>query len=325
MAGDAVDLPKGGEAEALSWLEGVLPGAPPGEVWYGDDAAVVALPGGGSLLLAADTVVAGVDADLSLTSLADLGWKALAVNLSDIAAMGGRPGHALFSVVGLALRGLAELYEGALAAAERFGCPIVGGDLSGGSQVVVSVSVTGWADGPAVLRSGASPGDTVWVTGALGAAAAGLRSLRERPDATSISAWASSGGLQLPANVQAHARPVPALGEGRAARAVGATSMIDVSDGLLADLGHLAEASGVGIDIGEVPVAQGATLEEALAGGDDYVLVFTTPRETLPGAAFATAGLPEPFELGRCVGNAVGLRLRGTPVTRRGWSHRLAT
>ncbi len=111
------------------------------------------------LLLAADTVVAGIDADLSLTSLSDLGWKAMAVNLSDIAAMGGTPGHAVVSVVGLGPTDLERLYQGVLAAAAEYRCPVAGGDLSAGRQVVVSVAVTGSVDGPPVLRRGARPGD----------------------------------------------------------------------------------------------------------------------------------------------------------------------
>ncbi len=149
-------------------------------MWSGDDAAVVNVPAlspgqAPLLLLAADTLVGGIDADLSLTTLSDFGWKAMAVNLSDIAAMGGRPAHALVSVVGLGPDELEELYEGIREAAAEFGCDVVGGDLSAGNEVVVSVAVTGWVDGEPVLRNGARPGDRIWVTAPLGAAAAGLR------------------------------------------------------------------------------------------------------------------------------------------------------
>ena len=94
-------------------------------------------------MFAADVVVGGIDADLSLTSLADFGWKAMAVNLSDIAAMGGSPCHAVVSVVGLGPPELEDLYTGILAAAAEYSCPVVGGDLSGGQQVVVNVALTG--------------------------------------------------------------------------------------------------------------------------------------------------------------------------------------
>ncbi|HMK96631.1 MAG TPA: thiamine-phosphate kinase, partial [Acidimicrobiales bacterium] len=159
----------GGERQALVRLRQLMPLPPPGEVWAGDDAAVVHVPTSpGLLLLASDCLVAGLDADLGLTTLADLGWKAMAVNLSDIAAMGGRPLHAVVSVVGLNVRQLEEVYTGLLSAAGHYSCPVVGGDLSSGPEGVVSVAVTGWVDGPPVLRSGAQAGDAIWVTGLLG-------------------------------------------------------------------------------------------------------------------------------------------------------------
>ncbi len=303
----------GDEADAIALLARLLPAPPPGEVWLGDDAAVLRVPGqaGAHLLLAADALVAGLDADLSLTSLADLGWKALAVNVSDIAAMGGTPLHAVVSVVGLGVAGLEELYAGLLEASEELGCPVVGGDLSGGAQAMVSVAVTGWCEGAPVLRSGARPGDVIWATGAFGAAAAGLRGLR-------------SGTLPVASALAlAHARPRPGVAEGAAARATGATAMVDVSDGLVADLGHIADASGVGYHLDEVPVAAGATMEEALEGGDDYVLVFTAPEQARPGTGFSEAGLPSPHRLGRCVEATRGRLLRGAPVASEGWQHRL--
>jgi len=294
-------------------------------VWSGDDAAVVRVPlsSGSSpgqaplLLLAADTVVAGVDADLSLTTLADFGWKAMAVNLSDIAAMGGRPDHALVSVVGLGPDELEDLYEGIVEAAAEFGCDVVGGDLSAGSEVVVSVAVTGWVDGEPVLRSGARPGDRIWVTGPLGAAAAGLRLLRQAGPVPH--AW----GQADQALVSAHARPRPAVAEGVIARLAGATAMIDVSDGLAADLDQLARRSGVGFELANVPVADGAAIDEALAGGDDYVLVFTTPGPVDVVRPFLAAGLPAPNMIGECVADPRLRRVAGKTLTVAGWEHSL--
>jgi thiamine-monophosphate kinase len=301
------------EREALDLLARLLPTPPCGETWFGDDAAVVSAPGGGQLLLAADTLVAGVDADLSLTNLADFGWKAMAVNLSDIAAMGGRPAHALVSVVGLGPPGLEELYEGIVDAASRYHCPVVGGDLSGGETLVVSVAVTGHLEGRPVLRSGAKPGDSIWVTGPLGAAAAGLRLLR--------ACRGNVGAAEDHLLVRAHARPVPALAEGAAARDAGATAMIDVSDGLVADLTTLARSSGVGFELEDVPVAPSATLEEALAGGDDYVLVFTLPPGAEP-STFPQAGLPSPVRLGICVHDPSRRLLAGADLALGGWAHK---
>jgi thiamine-monophosphate kinase len=299
-------------------------------VWSGDDAAVIALPeedpgtrDGRLLLLTADAVVAGIDADLSLTSLPDLGWKAMAVNLSDIAAMGGVPGRALVSVVGARTDQLGALYEGILEAAMAYNCPVVGGDLSGGSELVVSVAVTGWVSGSPVLRSGAHPGDTIWVTGRLGGAAAGLRLLKQAgpPGPSGRELWAEAD-RDL---VRAHARPLPALAAGAVARAAGATAMIDVSDGLVADLGHIAHRSDVGFDLRDVPIAPGATLADALGGGDDYVLAFAMPGRTgtVVADAFLAAGLPSPYLIGTCLLDPGQRLLAGQPIAVTGWDHSL--
>jgi thiamine-monophosphate kinase len=317
----AAAQPKGGEAEVLARLQELLPLPPAGEVWFGDDTAVVRVPGPGPadggqrrLLLASDGVIVGMDADLSLTTLADLGWKAMAINLSDIAAMGGRPSHALVSVAGLKHAELEELYEGILAASSEYSCPVVGGDLSGGPAGFISVAIMGWVEGAPVLRSGARPHDTIWVTGPLGAAAAGLRLLREQ------------GPGARPAELAAaHARPKPALTEGEVARSTGVTAMIDVSDGLVTDVAKLATASGVGFELFEaqLPIASGATLEEALGGGEDYVLAFAaSPRLDISGAFYA-AGLPPPYRVGTCTGGPSERLLDGKVLPLLGWEHEL--
>jgi thiamine-monophosphate kinase len=283
------------------------PLAPP-EVGIGDDAAVVRGPDGGWLLLAADTVVAGVHADLTLTGVDDLGWKAVAASVSDIAAMGGRPGHLLVTVAGPPDTDLDLLYDGISAAAAEWGCPVAGGDLAGSPVLVVTVAITGALDGPAILRSGARPGDGIWVTGPLGLSAAGLRELRQGQKGATGAAAA------------AHRRPRPSVAAGLAARRGGATSMIDVSDGLVADLGHLADASTVGFALDRVPVGEGATPEEALTGGEDYVLVFTAPVDDAVVAAFA--GLPAPLRIGSCVAERAVRTLRGAPLPPAGgWEH----
>jgi thiamine-monophosphate kinase len=284
----------------------------------GDDAAVVRAPGGGWLLLATDAVVAGVHADLSLTGLDDLGWKALAVNVSDVAAMGGRPAHALVTVAGPPGTDLGLLYQGVRAAAAHFRCPVVGGDLTNAPGLVVCVSVTGWVDGPVITRGGARVGDGIWVTGPLGGSAAGLRVLRRRAGS------GSPPGPAVPEAVEgdlirAHARPAAAVAEGRAAAGAGATAMIDVSDGLVADLGHIADASGVGFDLTELPVAEGATEAEALGGGEDYVLVFCAPDDTDVPGAFGE--LVAPVRIGTCVAATTTRTLVGRPLERSGWEH----
>ena len=296
-----------GEFDAIDRIARLLPGPPDGETWIGDDAAVVAAPVG-RLLLAADAVVAGVHADLSLTGLDDLGWKALAANVSDIAAMGGEPGYALVTVAGPANTDLVLLYRGLQEASVAFGCPVVGGDLTNAPVLVVTVAVTGSVDGPPVLRSGARSGDEIWTTGPLGAAAHALAQLRAG------TAGDTDGGA-------AHRRPRPRLAEGRAARILGATAMIDVSDGFVADLGHILDASGVGCLLDQLPVARGATREDALGGGEDYELVFTASPDRGVAGAFEAAGLAAPIRLGTCCADPAERTLEGAPLIATGWQH----
>lgn len=297
-----------GELEAIERIAAHLPAAPPGQTWIGDDAAVLPAPNG-SLLFAVDTVVAGVHADLSLVGLDDLGWKALAVNVSDLAAMGGRPLHAVVAVAGSPALDLDRLYEGLAQAASEYQCPVVGGDLSNAGELVVSVAVLGTTDGhPPVLRTGARPGHGVFVSGPLGASAAGLRALR--------------AGADRPVGaIDAHRRPVARLGEGRAVRDGGGSAMIDVSDGLAIDLGRLADASSVGVALDRVPLAEGATLDDALGGGEDYELLFCAPDDGVT-ASFVGRGLRAPFRIGTCTPRVGQLTLRGEPLRRAGFQHR---
>ncbi|HUQ64059.1 MAG TPA: thiamine-phosphate kinase [Acidimicrobiales bacterium] len=293
------------------------PGAS-GDVWIGDDVAVVAGPLG-ALLLTADAVVAGVHADLRLVGLDDMGWKALVAGLSDIASVGGRPTHALVSVAGpLGNIDFDLLYDGLIEAAVAYECPIVGGDLSAAPVLMVSVAIAGDAgDGIAspVLRSGAAPGDTIFVTGPLGASAAGLQVLR------------SGRATELPDLALAHRRPRPRLGEGQIARTAGATAMIDVSDGLAADLRHVADSSAVGVVLDRVPVAIGVSRVSdvpeavALGGGEDYELLFTAPDPLVVEAEFALAGLGKPLAIGRCTADPSERRLRDGELPVLGWEH----
>jgi thiamine-monophosphate kinase len=268
-------------------------------------------------------VVAGVHADLDLVGLDDVGWKALAVNVSDLAAMGGRPLHALVTVSGpLGELDFDALFDGLLAAAEAYQCPIVGGDISTAPTLVVTVAVTGTVDGAApVLRSGARPGDLLFVTGPLGSSAAGLALLR-----------AGRAG-EAPDLALAHCRPRARVAEGRAASTAGATAMIDVSDGLATDLRHLADASRVGVVLDRVPIAVGVTralgsdsdggagLDAALGGGEDYELLFAAPDAGRVELVFAATGLALPLQIGECTADAAERRLGEDPLPERGWEH----
>ena len=293
--------------------------APPGQTWLGDDVAVVTGPAG-PLLFGTDAVVAGVHCDLDLVGLDDMGWKAIVANVSDIAAVGGRPTGAVVTVAGpLPTIDFDLLYDGLIAASTAYECPIVGGDLSTSATLVVSVAMVGDGGGPVrppVLRSGASPGDTLFVTGPLGSSAAGLQLLQ----AGKVS--------EAPDLALAHRRPRARLDEGTAARVAGASAMVDVSDGLAADLRHLADASGVGVVLDRVPVAIGvgrvsnAPEDLALGGGEDYELLFAAPDPALVEATFAARGLGIPLRIGHCTADPTERRLRDSDLPVLGWVHR---
>ncbi len=287
-------------------------GAPPeGELWGGDDTAVV-LVDGHPLLFATDAVVVGVHVLPGVEYLEDAGWKALVRNVSDIAAMGGTPTHAVAAVTGATADELDYLQRGLLAASRAYACPVVGGDLSSGEGIVCTVAIVGRAgDAPLVLRSGARPDDVLYVTGSLGGASAGLRTLLKEPGATSDA-------------IDRHRRPVARVGEGAAAAAFGASAMIDLSDGLAIDLHRLADASGVGFAITAPPIFPGATLEDALEGGEDYELLFAGPPGDRIPSGFAARGLRPPIPIGRCTTEREVRTLDGRNLLPRGWQHELS-
>jgi thiamine-monophosphate kinase len=251
----------------------------------GDDAAVVAVPDG-RVVVSTDLHVDGRHFRRDWASATDIGHRVAAANLSDLNAMGGR---ATALTVGLAAPAdlpaawALELADGIAAECALVGASVVGGDLTGADQVMVAITALGMVAGEPVRRSGARPGDVVALAGRQGWAAGGLAVLTR--------------GFRSPRKlVDAYRRPEPPYDAGRQAVALGATSMIDVSDGLLADVGHLAEASSVAVDvrpaafvIAEPLQAVGAALGAdplrfILAGGDDHALAATFP----PGTALPT-------------------------------------
>jgi thiamine-monophosphate kinase len=312
------------EEELLEAIRRVLSGVGPEvRVSVGDDAAVLA-PTGGELVLTTDALVEGVHFIRGPTGARDLGHKAIAVSVSDIAAMGASPRAAVCALTlprEVEAGWVMELFGGMREACEEYALWLVGGDLSRGKEASIAVTVTGEVvPGRAVLRSGARPGDYVVVTGTLGGSSAGLRLTRSRTMPT-------EGQREL---IRRHLRPTARVGEGGVLAGHGATAMMDVSDGLALDLTRLCRASGVGatISIVDVPVAELATLEDALGGGEDYELLATMPDEG--SVESARAELKEAFGvplavIGRIVEGAGIAVIDGDgaprPLEPTGWDH----
>lgn len=284
-----------------------------GGLGLSDDAALLTPPPGRELVLAADAMVAGVHF-LPEDPPETIGRKLLRVNLSDLAAMGADPLAYLMTVAlprGTPDAWLAAFVAGLARDQDEFGLHVLGGDtVSTSGPVSLSLTILGTvAPGQALRRGGARPGDELWVSGTIGDGALGLRAARGEID----SAWLADR----------YRLPQPRLALGRALRGV-ATACMDVSDGLVQDLGHLCRASGCGavLEAARVPLsvaARGADLSLLITGGDDYELLFAAAPGTLPvGMAVTrighfTAGPPDVLVL-----DAAGQRLE---LAAQGWSH----
>jgi len=295
-----------GEFELVAAVTARLPQAGAVLLGPGDDAAVVAAPDG-RVVATTDLLVEGRHFRRDWSSALDVGHKAAAQNLADVAAMGATPTVLL---VGLAVppeletAWALELADGLREECERVGASVAGGDVVRGERIVLAVTALGDLGGRApVTRAGARPGDVVALAGRLGWAAAGLAVLGR--------------GFRSPrVLVEAHRRPDPPYASGPAAAAAGATAMVDVSDGLLSDLGHVAAASGVAVDLAAAsfevaqPMADAGRalgvdpLQWLLAGGDDHALAACFP---------ADAVLPEGFRVVGRVSAGSGVTVDGAP------------
>jgi thiamine-monophosphate kinase len=306
-----------GERGTLARILPLLPVSNSTVVPPGDDSAVSTIEGG-AVVTTCDMMIEGPDFRLDWSTPHDVGWKAMASNLADVAAMGATPTGV---IVALAcppetpidlLEGIARGVSDGLKEMAQ-GCGVLGGDLSTAPQLCLSVTVLGELAGrAAVLRSGARPGDVVAVAGELGVSERGLRILRDYTD--------KAGGV-LPQStrdelrrshpeVAHHLAPTAPIALGVVAAQAGATAMMDISDGLVLDATRLAEASGVNIDL-DFSLADN---EEALMGGEDHGLLVCFPRDS---------ELPHGF---RAVGNVVdqgdlSVSVAGAPprVSRGGW------
>jgi len=261
-----------------SWQQLIIGIGDDGAAWYGDASTQLAT---------IDSFIQDVHFSLGIASWNELGWKALAANLSDIAAMGGIPRYALVS---LALPGYTEvddvtaLYKGMIELAQEFGVAIIGGDTSSAPVVAITITILGGTrkrDKNMLTRSAAEPGEKVAVTGELGAAAAGLemvnKQLQFNPEAAAC--------LK-----NAYLHPYPRITEGQLLVEQGVKTAIDISDGLISDLKHICKASQVSarIEIDHVPIQPTVkanfgdkSLELALSGGEDYELLFTASTKII--------------------------------------------
>jgi thiamine-monophosphate kinase len=262
-------------------VQGVIKG-------IGDDCAVLSSTPGRVLLFTTDMLIEDIHFMIDSITFYQLGRKAVAVNLSDIAAMGGRPLVALISLalpVEIEVEAIQELYRGVRGICDHYGLTIVGGDtVASPDKLAINISVMGDAREHEVLyRSGAHPGDTIYVTGYVGDSIAGLKILTNE-----ITPLEQLGSYFI----KAHNEPMPLLEAGRIIAASGlARAMIDLSDGLLSDLGHICEESRVGAVLfsEKIPLsseltllAEGAgfnPLDLALSGGEEYQLLFTVPPD----------------------------------------------
>lgn len=262
------------------------------QLGIGDDAALLA-PSARAQAVSVDAQVDGVHFRRDLLAPADIGFRALATALSDLAAMGARPRAAFVALVtppGLPESELYAIADGFAQAQRAFSCAVAGGNLASGGELSITTTVIGDAPDSPLTRSGARPGDALYVTGELGGAALGLAAL-------------CAGREQLaPASVARWRRPSARIEQGGALAWI-ATAAIDVSDGLLQDLAHLEQAGGVGFELQLPSLPLGAELARAcaalvldphalaLAGGEDYELLFTLPAATKPpfGTRIGTA------------------------------------
>lgn len=263
----------------------------------GDDAAIVEVPPGEKLVITTDTSVDGVHFRHEWLNHFEIGYRATASALSDLAAMGARP---LGIVIALTLPDADRLEARALATGIREGasavlCPIVGGDLSSGKILSLTITALGGVARP-LSRSGAKVGQRVYVTGSLGGPAAAVR------------AW-QSGKEPSERDRERFANPIPRIEPAIGLAERGATSAIDISDGLLADLGHIAAASKVciEIDVDRIPRVEGVSSMEAANSGEEYEVAVTAPAIDTEGF-IAEFGLSL-TEIGRVVAGSHGVEL----------------
>lgn len=278
----------------------------------GDDSALVRFTNS-TLAISTDVIVEGVHFDQSYFSVENIAYKAIAVNASDLAAMGASSRYFLAAVTSPRSFDLKTLLSELKRSANDLGSNLIGGDLSSGPCLAISVTAIGTleSESKVLLRSEANAGDTILVSGPLGGSSFGLRCLVANPqDTTSPQAVA-------------HLRPSPQVTLGPFLAKCDVRCAIDVSDGLLGDLEHIAVASSVGVALYEVPIFAGATLVDALSGGEDYQLLFTSNRPDYIIDSCVNAGFVAPIPIGKCTDIPTERTLFGKNYKPEGYVHDL--
>ena len=310
------------DKEIRAWQQLILGIGDDAAAWYGDASIQLAT---------VDSLIQDVHFTLGITSWEELGWRALAANLSDIAAMGGLPRYALVSLAlpdHTEVEDVTALYKGMLELAQQFEVALIGGDTSSAPLLTINITILGSTTRQAqhiLTRSAAKPGDKVAVTGYLGAAAAGLEMLSKRISLDSE----ATASLR-----RAFLQPYPRIAEGQILVEHGVRATIDISDGLISDLSHICKASQVSarIDIDRVPTLPAVrenfgdrALKLALSGGEDYELLFTARADVIERVK---AAAPCPITvIGEIMAEKVGeitlVDAKGNPVDlpKPGWEH----
>lgn len=282
----------------------------------------------GTELITTDILVEGTHFRLSYTGWYDLGWKAIAINISDIYAMGGKPQYALVSLAMPGLREVStvlEMYEGMIDISNTYGIAIAGGNISASENIVINITLTGVAENDLMTRSSAKAGDLIAVLGYPGLSAAGLKTLKDQknfdPQTTMLFK-------------NAHLHPEPGMDAGPKLAALGVKTAIDISDGLLSDLAHICEASSVNavIHTQDLPVHpelkkhfEHDYVDMILTGGEDYDLLFSAPRHVMD--TVMSTMQPSPTVIGEITAGKPGevtvIDAEGKTITvdNRGWDH----
>ncbi len=279
-------------------------------VGIGDDAAVVSGDSSLNYSYTTDATIEGVHFKRRYFTVADIARKVVAVNFSDLAAMGAAPRYLLSSIIAPQRFSVGELIDAIANETQSYGAELIGGNLSQGETLAITATAIGTTpiNSNLLLRSGAREGDLLYSTCPFGASSAGLRSF-------------NSPEYQNPQMEWFHLNPKAKVHEGRCLREAGVRCAIDLSDGLVGDLRHIANRSGVRVVIENPPIRDGATLDDCLYGGEDYELIFAAPPALDIVEIFVQRDLAPPIRFGRIEDGSPHVVADGIELSRSGFEH----